>query len=31
QLGHSNISTTQVYADTFDEDLENAVEKLDFN
>jgi len=31
QLGHSSISTTQVYADTFDEDLENAVEKLDFN
>lgn len=31
QLGHSSISTTQVYADTFDEDLENAVEKLDFS
>ena len=31
QLGHSSISTTQVYADTFDEDLEIAVEKLDFS
>jgi len=29
QLGHSSISTTQVYADTFDEDLDNAVENLD--
>jgi len=29
QLGHSSISTTQVYADTFDEDLENAVENID--
>jgi len=31
QLGHSSISTTQVYADTYDEDLEIAVEKLDFS
>ena len=30
-LGHSSISTTQVYADTYDEDLEIAVEKLDFS
>lgn len=28
QLGHSSISTTQVYADVFDEDLTKAVEKL---
>ena len=28
QLGHSSIKTTQVYADVFDEDLNQAVEKL---
>ena len=28
QLGHASIRTTQVYADVFDEDLKNALEKL---
>jgi site-specific recombinase XerD len=28
QLGHANIRTTQVYADVFDEDLNQALEKL---
>lgn len=28
QLGHANIKTTQIYADVFDEDLKNALERL---
>ena len=28
QLGHSKITTTQVYADVFDEEMDKAVENL---
>jgi len=28
QLGHASIRTTQIYADVFDEDLKNALERL---
>jgi site-specific recombinase XerD len=31
QLGHSNVKTTQIYADVFNEDVELALEKLYMN
>lgn len=31
QLGHSSVSTTQVYADVMDEDVDQAMENLDLD